>query len=224
MDARTSNVSDLTLAGLVHDLKNVFETINEAAELLASDNRWESLAAAIERAVEQGRRITASIQESVDTFDLELILDNAIQCTRDCLATGQQPELRFARRCEPGIRLAGRPGAWERVLINLFLNSAKAMPKGGEVEIVAKRTSNGVEIVVSDNGPGIPQEILGQVFNPGFSTRRSHSGLGLSIVDSIVRSHGGSVSAGNRSGVSGATFVIAAPDAAGSVAASPATV
>lgn len=212
-----SNVQDLTLAGLVHDLKNVFETINEAAELLSSDARWGSLAAAIERSVKQGSRITASLQESVDTFDLEMIVDNAIQCTRDFLMAGQHPEVHFVKRCEPGMRLAGRPGAWERVLVNLFLNSAKAMPNGGEVEITACRTRAELEIVVSDNGPGIPPEILGQVFTPGFSTRRSHSGLGLSIVESIVRSHGGNVRAGNRQGISGATFVIAAPDPAGSV-------
>lgn len=209
-----SSTQDLTLAGLVHDLKNVFETISEAAELLGTDHRWATLAAAIERSVEQGRRITASLQESVETFELELILDNAIQCTRDFLITPQRPEIRFVRHVEPGIRLAGRPGAWERVLVNLFLNSAHAMPGGGEVEIGAGRNCGMIEITVSDNGPGIPQEILGQVFMPGFSTHRSHTGLGLSIVESIVSSNGGSVKAGNRADTSGATFVIAAPDAA----------
>lgn len=212
-----STAQDLTLAGLVHDLRNVFETINEAAEMLGSGAKSPApLIAAIERCVEQGKRITLSLQESVDTIDLEPVLDHAIQCTRDFLITAQRPEIRFVRHVEPGIRLAGQPGAWERVLMNLFLNSAHVMPDGGEVEITAARAGGMVEITVSDTGPGIPQEILGQVFLRGFSTRQSHTGLGLSIVESIVHSHGGSITAGNRSGTTGATFVIAAPEATAS--------
>lgn len=212
MADQTTNIpQDLNVAGLVHDLRNVFETLGEAADLLASDPRWSSLAGAIERAVEQGRRITASFRESVETLDLEIILENAIQCTRDFLSTTHRPELHFRHQLEPGLRLAGRPGAWERVFVNLFLNSAQAMREGGELEIAAHRRESRIDIVVSDSGPGIPQDILGRVFLPGFSTSRAHTGLGLSIVDSIVRAHGGTVIAGNRN-PSGATFTISIPD------------
>ncbi len=204
--------SELTLAGLVHDLRNVFETLGEAADLLAGDERWAALAATIERAAEQGRRITESFRESAQSFDFELILDNAIQSIQDFQLTGQHAELQFHCHIEPGIRLAGRPGAWERVLVNLFLNAAYAMPQGGEVEVIASRSPGGIEIVVRDNGPGIPPEILDQLFVPGFSTRQAHSGLGLSIVESIVRQHGGMVQAGNRIPGPGAEFVLRAPD------------
>lgn len=210
-DLPTNNSQDLTLAGLVHDLKNVFETLGEAADLLSTDPGWTGLAGAIERAVEQGRRITASFQESVETFDLELILENATQCTRDFLMSTHRPELQFRRQLGPGLRLAGRPGAWERVFVNLFLNSAQAMRDGGELEITAQRKDSRIQITVSDSGPGIPQDILGRVFLPGFSTSRAHSGLGLSIVESIVCEHGGTITAGNRT-PRGATFTISLPD------------
>lgn len=208
---------DLTLAGLVHDLKNVFETIHEAAEILRDEERWSALAAAIERSIEQGRRITESLQESAETFDLETVLENAVQCTRDFASASQRPQLHFVRRIDPGIRLAGRPGAWERVFVNLFLNAAHAMPDGGSVEIAATRREGSILLTVSDTGPGIPSDILERVFTPGFSTRQSHTGLGLSIVESIVRAHGGTVRAGNRDGVSGASFVITTPEAAASI-------
>ncbi|MCX6599152.1 MAG: HAMP domain-containing sensor histidine kinase [Acidobacteria bacterium] len=207
-----SNLSDLTLAGLVHDLRNVFETLGEAADLLAGDERWAKLAATIERASEQGRRITESFRESARSFDFELILDNAIQSIHDFQLTGQHAPLEFHCHIEPGIRLAGRPGAWERVLVNLFLNAAHAMPQGGDVEVLASRSPGGIEIVVRDSGPGIPADILDRLFTPGFSTRHAHSGLGLSIVESIVSQHGGTVQAGNRIPGPGAEFVLRTPD------------
>jgi len=207
-----NSVQDLTLAGLVHDLKNVFETIQEAADLLQADPRWRSVAAAVHRSVEQGRRITASFQESVRTFDLEAIVDNAVQCSRDFLLATHHPELIFVCRLEPKMRVAGRPGAWERVLVNLFINAAQAMPHGGEIEIRARRGQGEVELTVSDSGPGIPHELLDRVFQPGFSTSRGHSGIGLAIVKSIVEAHGGSVAVSNRTTGSGATFLIRVPE------------
>ncbi len=207
-----NSVQDLTLAGLVHDLKNVFETIQEAADLLHTDPRWRSVAAAVQRSVEQGRRISASFQESVRTFDLESIVENAVQCSRDFLLASHHPELIFICRLEPKMRVAGRPGAWERVLVNLFINAAQAMPHGGEIEIRARNRQSGIELTVSDSGPGIPHDLLDRVFQPGFSTSRSHTGIGLAIVKSIVEAHSGSVNVANRTTRSGATFTIWVPD------------
>lgn len=202
---------DFTLAALVHDLKNVFETIGDAAELLAGDPQWTHVAGAIDRAVERGQRIANSFQEAAGTFELDAILSNAIQSTQDFLLTSRTPALEFVRDVEPGIRLAGRPASWERVFVNLFLNSARVMRKGGTIEISASRQDDRVEIVVCDTGPGIPDEILSQVFRRGFSTDRSRTGLGLSIVEAIVREHGGEVMAGNRAG-GGARIAIRVPD------------
>lgn len=202
---------DFTLAALLHDLKNVFETIGDAAELLADDPRWDHVAGAINRAVDRGQRLANSFQEAAGTFELDAILANAIQSTLDFLLTSRTPALDFVRNVEPGIRLAGQPASWERVFVNLFLNSARAMRKGGTIEITAARHADHVEILVSDTGPGIPAEILGQVFRRGFSTDRSRTGLGLSIVEAIVREHGGEVMAGNRDG-GGARIAIRVPD------------
>lgn len=210
-DSTASSSSDLTLAGLVHDLRNVFETLGEASDLLSTDPKWLSLAGAINRAVEQGRRITASFQESVETLDLEVILENSIECTRDFLLTTHRQPVKFTHHLEPGLRVAGKPGAWERVFVNLFLNSAQAMKNGGELDIAARRREKQIEIVVSDSGPGIPQEIINQVFIPGFSTSSTHTGLGLTIVDSIVRTHGGTVEVANGEPC-GARFTISLPD------------
>jgi signal transduction histidine kinase len=202
---------DFTLAALVHDLKNVFETIGDAAELLADDPQWSYVAGAINRAVDRGQRLANSFQEAAGTFELDAILSNAIQSTHDFLLASRKPALDFVRNVEPGIRLAGRPASWERVFVNLFLNSARVMRKGGTIEIAASRRADHVEILVSDTGPGIPAEILSQIFLRGFSTDGARTGLGLSIVEAIVREHGGEVMAGNREG-GGARIAIRVPD------------
>lgn len=209
-DLNANSGQDLTLAGLVHDLSNVFETLGEAADLLSTDPRWISLAGAINRTVEQGRRITASFQESARSLEIQSTLENAIECTKDFLLTTHRRPLEFSCHLEPGLRLAGKPGAWERVFVNLFLNAAQAMPEGGKLEITTRRKENQIEIVVSDTGPGIPQENIDQLFHPGFSTHHLHTGLGLTIVHSIVQAHGGKITAGNGE-VCGAKFTILTP-------------
>ena len=209
--------SDLTVAGLAHDLNNVFETIGEAADLLASDPKWVKLAATIQRSVERGSRIVESFSESVcEALDLDKILDNAIQHATDFLRATHSAELRFQRDVESGLRLPGPPACWERVFVNLFLNTAQVMPHDAELEIRARRGESETEIVVTDNGPGIPEQILPQIFEPHVSTKKPRSkntraGLGLHIVQTIVCQHGGSVTAGNRDDGAGARFRIALP-------------
>jgi len=199
---------DLALAGLVHDLNNVFGTILEAAELLDGDPRWRSLAGAIRRSAEHGQHIAASLIASVHgPQPLEPILNGTMEFTQDLLKTLHAPPVVFAPRLEEGIAVPGTAAAWERVLLNLFLNAAQAIRRSVRIEVCARRTETGVEISVADNGPGIPPAILPRIFDPRFSTKPGGGGMGLHIVKSLVESCGGSVSAANRPG-GGAVFSI----------------
>jgi signal transduction histidine kinase len=67
-----------------------------------------------------------------------------------------------------------------------------------------------VELQISDNGPGIPEDLTGKVFQPFFTTKEEGTGLGLSIVERIVREHGARIRLEPHHGV-GATFVITLP-------------
>jgi len=208
---------DLTLEGLVHDLNNVFETMSEAADLLSKDPKYARLAATLRRSVEHGHRILGSyFESSMASLEFEAILDNAIEFARISLEAVRGPQIEFTRELEAGVRLRGSPAAWERVLVNLFLNAAQAMPEGGRVEVAARRTGEGVEITVSDSGPGISARILPQIFEPRFSTRAKRSGLGLHIVQTLVRENGGDVAAANRHPGPGAIFTIRLPGVAAS--------
>jgi signal transduction histidine kinase len=200
---------DLTLSGLVHDLNNVFQTLVDAADLLSGDPRYAKLSAAILRSVERGKNIAAGIQagSSADS-PFEQILANAIAFVEDSVAAGRGPEISFACEVEPGIELGGH-WAWERVLINLFLNAMRAMPSGGTIQVRARRMPGQVEIVVRDEGSGIAPEVLDHLFLPHVST--GSGGLGLHIVETIVKHDGGHVYAVNRSDAPGAEFTITLP-------------
>jgi signal transduction histidine kinase len=209
--------SDLTVAGIAHDLNNVFETISEAAEALGGDPKWGRLAATIQRSVDRGARIVDSFSENVrDNLEFGQILESAIRYAKDVLEVTQKVDLDFRRSVEPGLKLPGQPAAWERVLVNLFLNAAQAMRENRLVEVTAAKQEREARISVMDNGPGIPEEILPHVFEPRNTTRKRRSrevrsGLGLHIVQTIVSKNGGTVEASNRRNRGGAQFIIRVP-------------
>ena len=201
---------DLALPGLLHDLNNVFQTLVDAADLLSQDAQWKPLSAAILRSVERGRRISFSLHAgSTRGVSFETILANAIAFVEDSLLAGRGPGIRFHCQVEPRIELAGN-WAWERVLINLFLNSMRAMPQGGTIQVDARRSGPEICIIVRDTGSGIAAEILERLFEPHASTR-SGGGLGLHVVETIVRQDGGTVRAANRRDGPGAEFTIRVP-------------
>jgi signal transduction histidine kinase len=204
---------DLTLEGLVHDLRNVFDTIQDVADGLNGDPKNLRAAARLERSLLRGQRILASyFEQSQASLDLDLILDHAGEFANDSLQAVKARPLQFTRRIEEGLRLRGSPARWERVFTNLFLNAAQAMTEtDGHVEIEAFRAEGSIEILVSDDGPGISPKVLEKVFEPRFSTRARRSGLGLHIVRSIVEEAGGAVTAANRPGTRGAQFCIRLP-------------
>lgn len=204
--------ADLTLEGLVHDLRNVFETISDAADLIGGDPKHAKLAATIRRNVQRGGRILTSFHESsLALLDFDTILDNAIESAGDFVHAVKGPVITFERDIENGLRLNGNPAAWERVFTNLFLNAAQAMEDDGTVAIAARHGVAGIEIRVEDSGPGISPKILPRIFEPHFSTRAKRSGLGLHIVRTIVQQHGGEISASNRPQGRGAMFLITLP-------------
>lgn len=108
------------------------------------------------------------------------------------------------------------PGQIQQVLMNLLLNAEQALAESrgaGVIEIETRLKNSGrIEITISDNGPGIPEEIKGKVFDPFFTTREpgKGTGLGLSVSYGIVKKHGGELYV--REGeYEGARFVIELP-------------
>ena len=109
--------------------------------------------------------------------------------------------VRFESRIPPGLpRVRARRGELKEVLVNLLENARAAIPDDGRVLVEAGSLEDSVELVVRDDGQGIPDALLPRIFEPQFSTRSTGTGLGLGIVRRLVESWGGSVGAESEPG------------------------
>jgi PAS domain S-box len=109
------------------------------------------------------------------------------------------------------------PGRMEQVFVNLLENALHHSPPGVRVRVIGRRAGDRLEIVFSDNGPGIPPEDQPHIFERFYRVQKDRSrtgeggtGLGLSIVKHIVQAHGGSVGVESRPG-EGAAFQVRIP-------------
>ncbi len=111
----------------------------------------------------------------------------------------------------------GDAGRLQQVVWNLLTNAIKFTPKGGQVQVLLQRVNSHIELSVADNGIGIPESFIGQVFDR-FSQRDSSStrkhgglGLGLAICRQLVELHGGIIRAASPGEGQGSTFFVELP-------------
>ncbi len=95
----------------------------------------------------------------------------------------------------------------QQVLVNLVKNAMQAMSRGGTLTLQTGEGAAGVWVSVADTGSGIPQEQINRIFEPFFTTKKRGTGLGLMIVQRIVRAHGGKIELESHAG-RGTTFRI----------------
>ena len=98
----------------------------------------------------------------------------------------------------------------KQALLNLIKNAVAAMPEGGTLRVETRRADGEALVRVSDTGTGIPEEIMGKVFEPYFTTKPFGTGLGLTIVFKIVKEHFGDISVSSRVG-EGTTVTLSLP-------------
>ena len=98
-----------------------------------------------------------------------------------------------------------------QALLGLLSNAAQATAQGGKIQLRCQAAKSGVEFTVSDDGPGIAEEIRERIFEPFFTTRRDGNGLGLAVARQIVEAHGGRLQADAGRG-GGACFRIRLPN------------
>lgn len=97
------------------------------------------------------------------------------------------------------------PTQTQQVLVNLVKNALQAMTKGGTLTLQTGDTAEAVWVSVGDTGGGIPQEQINRIFEPFYTTKKKGTGLGLMIVQRIVRAHGGRIELESHEG-RGTTF------------------
>lgn len=111
------------------------------------------------------------------------------------------------------VLLSGDIELLHQVLVNLCINAIESMPEGGTltVSITSSSEDSPVLVSVSDTGPGIPQETLPKLFEPFTTTKERGTGLGLAVSRRIVAQHCGTLTGGNSSSGTGATFSMELP-------------
>jgi two-component system, sporulation sensor kinase E len=102
------------------------------------------------------------------------------------------------------------PSQIQQVLVNLIKNALQAMTRGGTLTLQTGEGSDGIWVSVGDTGGGIPQEQINRIFEPFYTTKKKGTGLGLMIVQRIVRAHGGRIELESQVG-RGTTFRIWLP-------------
>ena len=101
-------------------------------------------------------------------------------------------------------------GQIHQVLVNLIRNAMQAMTKGGTLTLSTGHSADGVWVSVADTGGGIPQDQINRIFDPFYTTKKKGTGLGLMIVQRIVRAHDGRIELESHVG-RGTTFRILLP-------------
>jgi signal transduction histidine kinase len=137
----------------------------------------------------------------------------------DARASGIQ----FENRVPPDERVMGNPDRLAQVFVNLLRNAMIALESpSGRIQVrsrhVHRGTEAGIAIAVEDNGPGIPAEVLPDIFDAFVTTRldANGTGLGLTVAQGIVTQHGGTITASNRK-EGGASMEVWLPAAVGKV-------
>ncbi|MBY0229994.1 MAG: response regulator [Gemmataceae bacterium] len=221
---------DEFLAMLSHELRNPLAAIQAAAQVLARDGlpaeHRRDAAEAFDRQFGHLRRILDDLLDltRISRGKLEIRRERAGLCrlVRDAAAVAAP--LAAAKRHDVRVKLpaeevwvAGDPTRLAQVLANLLSNAAKYTQAGGQLEIAAAIREGMAEARVSDDGPGIPADLLPRVFEPfvqgpqPLDRREGGLGIGLALARSIVELHGGSITATPNADGPGMTFTIRLP-------------
>ena len=140
------------------------------------------------------------------------VLDRACRSAK----AGFASQVRFIQEYDPSLPpTLGDAGQLMQLMLNLLKNAAEAVPKIGATITVqssyragmkvatpsGRRESLPLQIVISDNGSGIPEEMQRYIFEPFVTTKSTGSGLGLALVSKIVSDHGGVISCNSEPGL-----------------------
>ena len=177
----------------------------EAAEILAVVQRG----AARTKSIVQALHGYARGDESVER---EVFLARSVEDTLGLLQHRLR-HVQIIKEVDPDVRVRGFPGQIDQVLMNLLTNAAQAMgDRGGTIRVSTQSRDGRVLLIVSDDGPGIPADVLPRIFDPFFTTKDvgEGSGLGLSIVHGIIERHGGQIDVDSKPG-QGTTFTVSFP-------------
>lgn len=209
--SRVDSVYKAAVMGMVsqpmlHDLSTPISALKGALSIIdeSKNSEAETLQMAklslgqIERIVENGRQLmtgTATRQ----SFNISQVLNNAVAVIKNEL---NKSNIVVTIDCDPEFKMRGNMALFERITINLLLNSIEELKQtdknNREIKITVKATESGYSIVQEDNGRGINPDILPHIFDADFSSKSKDGNLGLGLAfvkQTMEKAYKGSVSA-----------------------------
>ncbi|HEV7681085.1 MAG TPA: PAS domain S-box protein [Pyrinomonadaceae bacterium] len=226
----SNRVKDEFLATLSHELRTPLTSILGWSKLLRSNqlsdadrNRAiqiiqrnaESQAKLIEDLLEVSRIITGKLRIEFQPVTFPAIVDIVISSLRPAI---DAKRLQLETAIDPATgAIMGDPARLQQIVTNLLANAIKFTPEGGRIEILLQRVNAHARLEVRDTGVGIPLEDLPHIFERfkqvDSSNVRTHGGLGLglAIVDYLVRQQAGVIFAESEGPGKGATFIVEFP-------------
>lgn len=198
-------------AGIAHEFKNSLATISGYAQMLKGepDQTVSEFATRIQGTTENLTRVVADFlnfarpqQLHREAIQLRAMLEDCARETDVALEFLNLPD---------SLTVSGDYTALRQVFSNLLRNAAEAARSGTpvRVKVRAAESESSAEVSLHDNGTGIPESALPNIFIPFFTTKPEGTGLGLALVHRIVTDLGGSVRAGND--LEGAVFTLTLP-------------
>lgn len=210
------------VAGVAHELNNPLSAINGFSELLlntAVDDSVRNMADKIKKSAERASNIVQDLlvfsrAPKLDKthVNIKYLLNETLDIVSEALSASK---ISASIDVADDIVMPLDKSQMDRVLLNLVTNAIHAMSdsgKGDRMLLKGYKENNRVIIEVSDNGPGIPGNVIQKIFEPFFTTKGfgKGTGLGLSICYNIIKAHGGDISVKSKEG-EGTTFVIELP-------------
>lgn len=219
-------------SGITHDFNNALTAIIGFAEMALMDAEGPlaedlgSIRSAAARAAALSRQLL-DFSRPTDPEPTEVHPNQVVDSVREMLARLLPPTVQLDTALSPDdASVVLEPGTLEQVVLNLVINARDAMPGGGRIRIetdswrLSDSAHLGVEpippgdyvrITVADQGSGITPDVLGNVFEPFYTTKQDGTGLGLSTVFGIVKRYGGYVGVRTEVG-QGSTFTVVLPE------------
>jgi signal transduction histidine kinase len=203
-------------AAIAHEVKNPLAGIEVMAGILkrqlAESPDAQSILGDIIKEAKMANAIVLEVLDFVRPIRLQVENISVADAIRDAvsLAEGHVPrgDVRITVECPDHLpAIQGDPHQLRQIFTNLLMNAFEALNGDGAVKIAATTlTEEGpagsegqgpmVQVEVTDNGPGMPAEVLDKIFSPFFTTKPQGSGLGLAIVRKIVDAHDGRIDVG----------------------------
>jgi PAS domain S-box-containing protein len=192
-------------AGVAHEIGNPITGIACLAQNLREEREQdEELSEISSQIIEQTKRVSRIVQslmsfahaggrhQADEAVNLEHITADAIALLT---LNRRHNEVRYINHCDPQHWVTGDPQRLGQVLVNLLSNARDASPVDGEIRIYSEASEHTIDLLVEDQGSGIPRAIIDRLFEPFFTTKDpgKGTGLGLALVYSIVEEHYGQI-------------------------------